>query len=429
MVIIQSIFTKIQNAPQTPGIYIFKNQTGEVLYIGKAINLKKRLLYYAKSEEDLTPKTANFLAQARKLEYVIVDSDLEAILLEINLIRTLKPKYNITSKDDKRPLYVQITNDEIPLVKTARMEVKGQGEFIGPFPSAQKLKSILKHLRKIFPYHSASLRSKKSNLYIDLGLAPNLLQNQNAKLLNKNKKQYQKDLRRLRLFLKGKIKKVIQILEKEMKEKALKQEYEKAQELKQQIEAIQDLLLPSPQIGQYLTNYSLKLELAKSQLKNLSQFLGIDEIYRIEGYDIANTAGTNATASMVVFEKGLPNTSQYRHFKIRKLDKPNDPLMMAQALQRRFTHPEWAMPDLILLDGGKGQLSVVLKNLLKLNIPIIGLTKKEEKIIIPDNHKFKTITPPFDAPYLLLLRAVRDEAHRFATTYHKKVREKKMIKN
>ena len=350
---------------------------------------------------------------------------MEAILLEMNLIRSLKPKYNIQNKDDKRPLFIYITNDELPRIKTSRTEIAGTGEFIGPFPSAVKLKEIMKALRRIFPYCSCSTKRKKSCLFVDLGLCPNpmVLKSKAEKLA------YKRNITRLKWFLKGQINYVLKLLQKNMLQASLKQEYEKAQYIKNQIDSIQNLLSNQHKIGQYLTNQSLSADLAKSRLKSLSTFLQIKNLDRIEGYDVSNLGGENATAAMIVFEKGLANTSAYRQFKIRNLKTPNDPAMIYEALIRRLKHPEWPYPNLILVDGGKTQVKAGFKALAQSNlqIPLIGLAKKWEQIVIPQEDSFKIITPPLDSPFLILLQAIRDEAHRFTTTHHKKLRQRQLI--
>ena len=428
MVISHKLAQKIKRSPQTPGIYIYKNAIGEVLYVGKAINLKKRLLYYTKDEKDMIPKTALFLEQAASLNWIEVKSELEALLLEMNLIRTLKPKYNSVNKDDKRPLFVHITNDEYPRVKTARIEISGTGDYIGPFPSSKKLKSILRSLRRIFPFCTCGTKRKKPCMYADLGLC------NPSPFSIKNKieaKQYRSNITKIKYFLRGNVNKVLKLLEVEMNQNVKQLKFEKAQNLKEQINAINELLISQHHIGEYLNNEAISNNLQSSQHNSLAQFLGLNQMERIEGYDIANTSGTNSTASMVVFINGHSDTSQYRKFKVIRVSGPNDAQMIYDTLKRRFNHPEWNFPQLILVDGGKAQVSAAVKAIKQsnLNIPVIGLAKRFEQIIVPQYPGYKVITPPLDSPYLTLLRAVRDEAHRFTTTYHKKLRLKSMLKN
>lgn len=426
MVIRAHLARKIASAPETPGIYIFKDKAGAVLYVGKAINLKKRLHYYTKDRSDLYAKTALFLGKAERLNWIVVSSELESLLLEMNLIRTLKPKYNSASKDDKRPLFIHITNDEYPRVKTARLEIPGTGEYFGPFPSSQKLKLIMKRLRHIFPYCSCSPQRKTPCMYADLGLCD---PSPSAIKTKEEAKRYHSNIIRLKLFLRGKIGKVVKILEKEMKMYAKNLEYEKAHKTKMQINAVQELLSMNHNIADYLKDSLVENHLRESQNKELALFLGLEKVHRIEGYDIANTSGTNATASMVVFSNGIADKSEYRKFKITKIKGVNDPLMIYHTLSRRLTHPEWPKPDVILVDGGKTQVRAAVRALEEAgeNVRVVGLAKRFEQIVLPKNGSYLVVTPPMDSPYLTLLRAVRDEAHRFTTTYHKKLRQKEMF--
>jgi excinuclease ABC subunit C len=426
MVIRKALAAKIATAPQVPGVYIFKDRAGVVLYVGKAINLRKRLQYYAKDRKDLYAKTALFLEKTERLNWIVVNSELESLLLEMNLIRSLKPKYNAASKDDKRPLLVHISNDRYPRVRTARIEIPGTGDYFGPFPSSQKLRIIMKRLRRIFPYCSCTTHRKTPCMYADLGLCD---PSPAAITTAEDARQYRKNITRLKLFLGGKISNVIAVLKKEMKGYSEKFEFEKAQKAKEQIQAIEELLVSSHSISEYLKDTLVRDHLRKAQNDNLAQFLGLSSVERIEGYDVANTAGTNPTASMVVFTNGIPDSSEYRKFKITMIKGANDPLMMYHTLTRRFNHPEWDKPNVILVDGGKTQVRAALKAIEEsgLKIKVIGLAKRLEQIILPTKEGFSVQTPPLDSPFLTLLRAVRDEAHRFTTNYHKKLRQKEMF--
>ncbi|NMC36646.1 GIY-YIG nuclease family protein [Candidatus Beckwithbacteria bacterium] len=426
MVIKQILANKIKKAPKKPGVYIFRDSQKQVLYVGKAIILKNRLKYYTLPKSKLFPKTALFLTKAASVNWIVVRSEIEAILLEMNLIRTLKPKYNARNRDDKRPLYILFTNDELPRVLTARIELPNTGEYIGPFPSAYKLKEIMRTMRRIFPYCSCKTTRKKACLYVDLGLCPNPLSFTSKEQV----KNYKRNLVRLKWFLHGRINYVLKLLNKDMQKYSQNLQYEQAGQIKNQIDAITQLLRDNHQISQYLTNDNLATDLKKSQLRALIQLLQLPKLVRIEGYDIANLQGSHATASMVVFTKGLPNTSQYRKFKIRNIPGANDPKMIYQTLKRRLGHKEWPLPDLILVDGGKSQVQAGLKALQESGqaIPLLGLAKKWEQLVIKNQTGYKIITLPLDNPALTLLRAIRDEAHRFTTTYHKKLRKKSILK-
>jgi len=424
-VLIPDLVSKIQNAPQNPGIYIFKDIDRRVLYIGKAINLRRRLAYYTKSEKDLIEKTSRFLKLAEFLEWIEVKNDIEALLLEMNLIRTLKPKYNIISKDDKRPLYLFISNDPIPRVKTARLEIPGTGTYIGPFPSGYKLAYLLKKLRRIFPYCSCSSKRKTPCMYADLGLCPNPFTLNNPE----SRARYKRNINRLKLFLSGKINQVVRILEKEMKFYSEKLDFEKARELKNQIDAINIFINQPGSMSEYMQDFSVANLLQNKQWEETKLYFGLGKMERIEGFDIANISGQLATASMVVFENGYPNTSKYRRFRIKDIDHADDPLMIYQTISRRLNHTEWTMPDIMLIDGGKTQLRAAMKALKEKEVELltIGITKRFEQIIVPYMDTFKVLNLSMDSPVLNLMRAIRDEAHRFTTTYHKNIRQKNMF--
>jgi len=454
--LLKKLILKIKKTPKTPGIYIFKNQKGKALYIGKAINLRSRLKSYLGSQSG---KTAAFLKKSKKLKWIKVSSDLEAIILEMKLIKNLKPAYNVRWRDDKRPLYVLFTNDALPRVKTVRLSQKVDGKLYGPFPSPYKLRKILKTLRRIFPFCTCSPRRKKPCLYTHLGLCPleSALGVKNPPPLEQ--RAYFKNIKNLQKVLDGKIGKVLKILQKEMKTHAQNQEFEKAQEIKNKIEQLK-LFSEKPHIDQYLESKSLKPQLIRVQLKSLQKLLARSvlasiqnapcRLGRIEGYDIANLGKTLAVGSMVVFEKGQPTNNLYRRFKIRKVKGINDPKMLAEVLSRRLNHPEWPFPDLILVDGGKTQVSACLKVLKKLSfsIPVIGLAKKKEKVVLPHikvepcrkksskvrprrtpERSLREVTLALDHPGLTLLRQIRDEAHRFAHAYHQLLRRHSLTKS
>lgn len=423
----KSLDQKIKSAPKKPGVYIFKDKQGRPLYIGKALNLQSRLSYYKGRKKNRNFKTKKFLKQSQSLTWVRVASELEAILLEINLISQLKPKYNIIWRDDKRPLYVLISKEKFPKVTTGRLPKISQrkpfkGSFYGPFPSGYKLKFILKRLRRIFPFCSCK-NPNKPCLFQDLKLchpSPATIKTE------KDRQLYLKQIRLLRLFLRGKISRVVKLLTKEMKNKSREKEYEEAALIRDQLQAIENLLGKRPAISAYLTQTSLEPQLAKIRLLNLKRLLGIGNLKRIEGYDVANLGGEFATASLVVFENGLPNSSLYRRFRVKMPSLANDPGMLAHVVDRRLDHPEWPLPQVILLDGGRGQLNQVKNVLAKRRVTptLIGLTKKEETLILPFQNAWRNLSLSSDHPALNLVQAVRDEAHRFATSYHKLIRKK-----
>jgi excinuclease ABC subunit C len=415
-----------QSLSQDPGVYLFLNKDGVVIYVGKAINLKKRVSSYFQNK-DLGTKTRLLVTQIAKIKTIKVTSEIESLLLEANLIKKYQPKYNINLKDGKAYPLIRITiKDDYPKILIARREDDPNSLYFGPFPNASAMKLVLKTVRRIFPFQSVINHPKKLCFYYHLGLCP-------CPTVTKDK-TYKKTIKHIIRFLNGETKSIIKDLKKERKDYSAKEMYEEALETQKKISAIE--LVTGRFYKPYLfeENPNLSEDLRRDELKNLQQTLEQNGMrvklpLRIECYDISNTSGINATGSMVVFTNGEKNSSQYRKFKIKGEynQKPNDFAMMSEVINRRF-HNMWDKPELIIVDGGKGQISAAAKTLknLSLDIPLIGLAKREETIITSD---FKEIKLPKNSKQLLLVMRIRDEAHRFAIGYHRKLRSKNLIIN
>lgn len=389
--------------------------------MGKALNLKSRVSSYF-STKNLGEKTKSLVSQIKKIETLEVTSEIESFLLEERLIKKYRPKYNIRFTDGKTYAMLKITSTEkFPKLLITRKEENDGSIYFGPYTSSSSLKMVLKILRKIFPYETFDHHGKIC-LYNHLGLCtcPSVT----------NDKNYYKTIRYIKEFLNGKTGKLIRDLEKERKEYSNIQDYESANEINKKIEAIRLITSPFYKPFEYIENPNLRSDVIQAEMLALKNDLvlngvKVNNLFRIECYDISNTSGKSATGSMVVFTNGEKDSSNYRRFKIKKFynQKPNDFAMMEEMLERRFKHTEWPGPDLIILDGGKGQVTSAKKVLdkLKLNFPFIGLAKKEELIITKE---LKSIRLPKDSKSLHIIMRIRDEAHRFAITYHKKLRSK-----
>lgn len=415
-----SIKDQVKKLPECPGIYKYYDPKGTLLYVGKSVNLKKRVASYFVSK-DLGPKTNLLVQNISKVEFIKVFSEFEALMLESDLIRRHKPFYNIISKDDKSPIYIKITNDRAPQILLVRKPVTKRGEYVkGPLPSSKTAKQILKKIRHIFPYCQHK-NPPKPCLYVHLGLCPYPYRDEVSQ------SDYQKTIARIKKLLNGKSKQLLRELTTEMNLLSEAQSFEEAAEVKKQIASLQFLTSTYHDPREFLEQPTLVDDRINIRLADLQNILGLPNLLnRIECYDISNIQGKNATGSMVVFTNGVADKSQYRRFKIKILDTPNDFLMMKQVLTRRFRN-DWPRPDLIIIDGGKGQLGVateVIKSF-KLRIPVIGLAKRLEEIFTP------TTTVPIslktDSPARQLVQSIRDEAHRFAITYHRKLRALRFI--
>lgn len=414
-----------------PGIYLFLDGKGSVLYVGKAKNLRKRVSSYFAKYIELGTKTQALVSKVQQIKTVIVPSEIEALLLEIKYIKKYKPKYNIRFIDGKNYPLIRITvKDTYPKVLIARRSEDKKSKYFGPFPNANAMRLVLRTIRKIFPYQSAPNHPKKICLYYHLRLCPCPPVFDSSEF----KKEYKKTIKHVRNFLSGNTKKIISELAKERDASSENENFEKANSVQNKINAINLITGPFYKpVFDYEINPNFSEDLREQEVSSLKKILNknnvkVQTLGRIECYDISNISGKNATGSMVVFINGEKESSLYRKFKIRTMDTPNDFAMMGEVLKRRLNHPEWTTPNLIIVDGGKGQISSGVKALesANKNIPLVGLAKKEEIIITSD---FREIVLPKESEALKLVMRIRDEAHRFAITYHRKLRSKHLLIN
>lgn len=390
----------IKKMPSSPGVYLMKNKRGEIIYVGKAGNLKKRVASYFSKANDY--RIQKLVSEIKKIDFEKTDTALEALILESALIKTYNPVFNIRDKDNKSFLYVEITNEIFPRVLLVRERSEVSGERFGPFVSASDIREALKILRKIFPYsiHEKEKIGKLERSCFDyqIGLCPGTC------IGTISCADYMENIKNLKLIFKGQKKKILKNLKREMKIASENMEFEKAGKFKTQIFAlqhIQDTALISSN-NSFGGNYEKKL--------------------RIEGYDISNISGTSAAGSMVVFIGNFPVKKEYKLFKIRTFKSANDTGMLKEVLKRRLSHKEWPMPDLFLIDGGKGQVNVASGVLEEfgLKLPVVGIAKGQKR----KKNEFIGKTYGFDEKVLI---KVRNEAHRFAINYHKKLRGKNLF--
>ena len=516
------------NLPNKPGVYIMRDDTDTIIYIGKAKNLVKRVKSYFREKLD-RPKTQILMSHFDSLEYIVTNSEKEALILEATLIKKHRPRYNVQLKDDKRYPYVKITSESFPRLVITRNVTK-DGIYFGPFTDVGSVKQTVKFLKSLFKIRTCrNMDGPCLNAQIDLCYAPC-----DGKI---SEKEYSEIINKIDLFFQGKYSTIVKNLKEEMTEAAKNEEYEKAAVIRDQIASIeeimekqfvdlvdddldQDVIAIAPSknevvviimpirngkivgrddflmsgsqydsssevlfafIQQYygynrhipkqilldedidekelledwlsdlrgnkvhikVPQKGVKLRLVKMARKNaeiiqhqkkkmenalieLKKYLKLENLPRvIEGYDISNISGKFAVGSKVSFKDGKPNKKMYKHFKM-ETPGPNDFAMMEELLTRRLKmvdrDPE---PDLIVIDGGKGQLGMacgVLDKLDLAHIPIIGLAKEFEEIYVPNTKR--PIIIPKNNKALHLLQQVRDESHRFAITYHRKLRSK-----
>jgi excinuclease ABC subunit C len=409
---------------------MFQDAKGTILYVGKAKNLKSRVSSYFASS-GITNKIIRLRSQAEKIEHIVVNSELEAFLLEAHYIKKHRPYYNVKLTDDKSYPYVEITEGPNASVTITRKVSNPTSEYFGPYADVTGLKYVLKMVRRLFPFQSVKNHPKRKCLYYHLGLCPCVL------VFTQHESEYKKNLKKIASFLQGDINQVKKMLLQEQKIAVKEEEFEKASFIQKQLERIEIITSPDYSPFSYEQKpdlYFQRIAKEKSSLEKILQRNGlmVGELKRIECYDISNFQGSEATGSMVVFTDGDIDKKEYRRFKIRSKNTPDDFLMHQEMMERRLMRKDWARPDLLVIDGGKGQVSSVLEVLEKLGhtIPMIGLAKREEIIVIPKRIDgvihFTEINIDNKIPGINLLRRIRDEAHRFAITYHKLLRKKRM---
>src|SRR5258708_1320156 len=418
---------KPKNLPLDPGVYLYKNSKGIVHYVGKAKNLKNRVTSYFVTS--LTEKTAQMISESVDLSYIIVSSEFEALLLEAHLISKYKPKYNIALKDDKSPLYIGVTKDKYPRIITFRKKDMSNLDLkasFGPFLDGGGATRILRIIRRIIPF-SQHLPSKRIFLYKQLGFCnpcPSEIENETDPIVQKKlRRKYVEQVRKVKLILSGKLETVKKQLVKEMKYYSDLENFEEAAIIARQIRAFDFITLPKTDPEEYLENPNLVTDIRELELKNLKEIIGkyikVKKLDRIECFDIAHLSGTFPTASMVTFTKGIPDKNYYRHFKMYNKKRRSDVDSIAEVLERRLKHLEdWGKPDLIIVDGGKPQVSIASEILKEYKLPVIGLAKRFETIVIKVDNNFIEVRARGSA--LALLQKIRDEAHRFARRLHHK---------
>ncbi|MBM3256280.1 MAG: hypothetical protein FJZ04_02330 [Candidatus Moranbacteria bacterium] len=418
-----NIRNTIKKIPKSPGVYKFYDTHNKLIYIGKATFLRDRVRSYfaRRSLGEGGYKTKSLVSQIRKIKYQKTDTVLEALILESNLIKKFQPKYNSKAKDDKSFSYFLITKNEnfprVLLIRETDLKKFNKNWVYGPYTSRRKMEVALKIIRRIFPFHSMKLKTEKGCLDFQLGRCSGPY----AGAISK--KDYLRNIRGIEMILAGKKPRLIKKLKKEMQAYAQKHEYEKAANLRNKIFAlqhIQDVALISETSGQWVVDSGQSI--------------------RIEAYDISNIGGNYAVGSMVVFSNNKPDKSQYRRFKIKTVEGVNDTGMMREILERRvkrrlttsYTNVKvvdknlWPDPDLIILDGGKAHLNMAEKLLrdADLDIPVAAIAKGPTRKKL-DLYYTKNAVRFFNIlSNVQLIEKIRSEAHRFAISYHRKLRRK-----
>lgn len=423
---------KLKTLPLSAGVYFHKSADGEIIYVGKAAILRNRVRQYFQSKRDMDVKTQALVAEIADTDWIETDSEIDALFLESEMVKRYMPRYNILLRDDKSQLFVRINmNNQWPHVSFTRNPADDGSDYYGPYYNGFAVKKALRYLRKVFPYYTKTPKqTDRPDLDVHIGLSPKP---------GTSSEQYKTSLRKLIRYIEGGRKAIVRELEKDMKQAAKLHDFENAATLRNKIRDLRELQ------NRIMFGDKEFLDISKDRaLSDLVDLLSLSRLpARIEGYDISHMSGTNVVASMVVFSNGASNRSDYRKFKTR-LEHNNDFYNMNETLLRRLSDKnlaDWGKPDLVLIDGGKGQLDAALKARDERNqvMPFIGLAKREEQIVVHHSKShvtinqaklleldgYTTITDDFtlinlpDSTHVIkLLQRIRDESHRFAVSYH-----------
>ncbi|MEN2998316.1 MAG: excinuclease ABC subunit UvrC [Brevinematia bacterium] len=527
----------LKQIPETTGVYVMYSETGEVLYIGKSVNLKNRITSYFTSKNH-SRRIQNLVNKVAKIDYIVVNTESEALILEANLIKRHKPRYNVLMKDSKFFPFVKLSKDEFPYINaTRKYEPSHEFEYFGPFTDSTLPHKLVDVIQRVFKIRTCRKMPKKAclNYYIDRCSAPCEKKISPIEYIN--------NVEKTKKVLKGEIDEVIAILEKEMKESAKDLNFEKASFLRDSINALKEIETQKQFVfsadefttadyisfsetedlinfyiahiigGKFLGKESITLEkkeeenplekflssiyllssedlkisrifaevemlhgirsffdkikdsisypidilapqeekdskileicrknseitlnehlaridMENKELEELCNILGIESISVIDGFDVANYGDEISVGSSVRFIDGVASKKYYRVFKIKTVEGQNDFGMIEEIVYRRYSREkeDGQLPELILVDGGKGQLNSATRSLkkLELNIPVIALAKQEEKIILPNGEELKL---PRSSYALRLLQRIRDEAHRFGNTFIRNIKSKRM---
>lgn len=452
----------LKDLPKDPGIYFHKNTGGDIIYIGKAANLRNRVRQYFQKSRARDPKTEALVAEIADVDWMVVDSELEALFLEAEMVRRYMPRYNILLRDDKSLVYIRIDYDsDFPTVSTTRRPMDDGARYFGPYLSALSVRQALKLLRRAFPFATRKVPGqKRATLHYHLGLDPGLEEGRTSLA------DYRANLRKLMAVIEGRRKVIERELEKDMKQFAKNLQFEEAEKRKRQLSTLRQLS------QQVVFSDKEFLDISKDHaLNELVDLLQLEAFpARMEGYDVSHQQGSDVVASMVVFTNGASNKAEYRKFKTKQ-NKNDDFYNVHETIRRRLSEKnvkKWGLPSLVLIDGGKGQLDAAVRARDEMGyqrIPFIGLAKREEQIILqkvkrktqngetaqdievknhipysvfhiskPTLHKlggflqesenFITIDLPKNTNLVKLLQRIRDESHRFAVSYHSMLRSK-----
>jgi excinuclease ABC subunit C len=424
---------KVRQFPTAPGVYLMKDAQGLVIYIGKAKNLRNRAAHYFSKPAGADLRTADLIKQIADIDFLEAETEVDALLMEARLIKDIQPRFNVVQRDNKSFPYLQIRmREDFPRVEFTRTPRRRGVKLYGPFTSAKSLRAAIQVLQRLFQFRTCGLDIKADDVrwrWFRPCLLHSIRQCTAPCNFRVSKEDYRRQIRNLRLVLEGKKEKLIAEMEAAMREASAALLFEKAARLRDEIDALRNLSLRG-EVDKDVQPEVFQIE-PKKGLRGLRKLLHLPTVPRtIEGVDIAHLGGDDMVASLVTFIDGLPFKPAYRRYRIKSVQGVDDFASIREVISRRFRHradDEHPYPDILLIDGGKGQLNAALDvfRMLQIKPPcLLSLAKREEEIYQPGDSEPLRLSRHSAA--LRLLQYVRDEAHRFAQHYHHILRRKKL---
>jgi excinuclease ABC subunit C len=420
--------------PSAPGVYLFQDQAGRVIYVGKAKNLRARAGSYFLAAAAGDQRTSRLVHEAYDIDFLEAESDVDALLLEARLVKDIQPKYNRDLRDDKSFPYLQITtNEDFPRVEVTREPRSSGAKLYGPFTSAGSLRGALQVLQKVFKFRTCPLDIEADDerwRWFRPCLLASINQCTAPCNLRISKEDYRQDVKRLKMFLDGNRKTLLAEMRQEMEAASAELKFEKAARLRDEIEMLESLR-DRGELDKDVQPEVFYID-PKKGLSGLQKILKLETQPRnVEGVDIAHLGGNETVASLVQFLDGLPFKPGYRRYRIRDVEGVDDYASIREVVARRFKKlrdDEDVFPDVLLVDGGKGQLAKALEAFRVLDIKpplVLSLAKREELVYVINRDEPLRLSRRSYA--LRLLQYVRDEAHRFAQHYHHILRRKRTL--
>jgi len=414
----KKLIEKVKGLPNCPGVYKFLDVRGKAVYVGKAINLKKRVSSYFRKGRPKDARLSLLVSEVRNVDFIRASSEAEALIYEAGLIKDLSPRFNIELKDDKSYPFLKLTvNEKYPRLFVTRRRMNDGAIYYGPYTDAKLLKEAVSFMKKVFPLRTCRTLRKKVCLEYHIGQCP-------GPCVGKvTEKEYRAVTDRVRRFLEGRKDDLVKGLEDEMKRYSKNRQYEKALAARNVVRAL-------TAVRQY---HDMSQHPIHGELDEMRSVLGLSSKPEvIECFDVSNISGVYAVGAMVRFVSGVPFKSGYRKFRIKNVEGVDDYSMIREIVFRRYSRllkEKKPMPDVVMIDGGRGHLSVAVKVMKELgikNVRLVSIAKEHNHLYVEGRRVPLRLSP--GTGLLFLIQRIRDEAHRFAITYHRYLRSRESIR-